>query len=156
MLTLMLATTLPACASLQSQVRPGAPTSPGLPPPPETIAAVVAAPPPSAAARTAAEFDTTTAAQKAAATSAPAGGRLLGETVASLGDPGQPGLWIRSPLVSAPGSGRLVYPATGRSAVVQLIPLDAPGGAGSQVSLAALRLLDAPLTALPVLQVYAD
>ncbi|WP_040610789.1 hypothetical protein [Oceaniovalibus guishaninsula] len=146
---------LAACA--QTTGRPGggaAATAIDRPAPPPEIAAVVTAPPPPAAARTAAALDTTTPEQKEAATAAATGGRLLGETVASLGDPTEPGLWIRTPLADAAGSGRLEY--QGRSAVVQLIPADGPATGGSQVSLAAMRLLGAPLTDLPTLNVYAD
>ena len=88
----------------------------------------------------------------AAAAGAP-GGRLLGTTVASLGDPTRAGFWIETSLVSERRTGRLVYSATGKSAEVELIPA---GGGSSRVSLAALRLLEAPLTDLPVLQVYAN
>ncbi|WP_102108194.1 hypothetical protein [Oceaniglobus roseus] len=124
---------------------------------PSEVSEVVTAPPPSAAARTAEDFDTTTAEQRAKAAAAPeAGEKRLGETVASLGDPTKSGFWIKTPLVSAPGSGRLEYPATGKSTKVELIPLDGPATGGSQVSLAALRNLDAPITDLPTLVVYAD
>lgn len=158
---LALTLVLGACAEMPDflQPRPGgtvaAPDGAAPPPPPEEIAGIVAAPRPAAAARTADQFDTTTAEQKAAASAAPTGGeRRLGETVASLGDPTEPGLWIKTSLVSESGSGRLEYPASGKSAVVQLIPL--PGGGGSQVSLSAMRLLEAPLTDLPTLVVYAN
>lgn len=149
---------LSGCTQMQA-MRPvsGVPAPDALPPPPAEIAAVVMAPPPPAAARTAAQFDTTTQAQKDAASAPSTGeGRLLGETVASLGDPGQPGLWIRTPLTDVPGSGRIEYGATGRSAVVQIIPSGGAAGSGSQVSLAALRLLEAPLTDLPTIMVFAD
>ncbi len=112
----------------------------------------LAAPPPPASARTVEQFDTTTEPQRVAAATGVGGGKLLGTTVASLGDPSRAGFWIETPLVSARGTGRLVYPATGKSVEVELIPI---GGGGSRVSLAALRLLEAPLTELPVLEVYA-
>ena len=124
-------------------------------PEPETEIAVVpelAAPPPPTNARTVDQFDTTTEEQKVAAASPPAGGRLLGTTVASLGDPSRAGFWIETPLATDPGEGRIVYPANGKSVQVALIPTD---GGSSRVSLAALRLLEAPLTDLPVLEVYA-
>lgn len=87
------------------------------------------------------------------AAATPTDGRI-GTTVASLGDPGEDGFWVKTPLVSAPTSGRVVYVTSGRSVQVQLIPLDGPSGGGSQISLAAMRLLDAPLTGLPELVVY--
>ena len=120
------------------------------------VAAVVAAPRPPAAARTAEQFDTTTPEQRAAAVADAEGGTLLGTTVASLGIPTEAGLWIETPLAETPGSGRLVYAETGRSALVELRPIDGPDSAGSRVSLAAMRLLEAPLTGLPTLEVYAQ
>ncbi|WP_226780539.1 hypothetical protein [Oceaniglobus trochenteri] len=124
----------------------------------DEVRAVVAAPPPPSSARTADEFDTTTSEQRAKAEAAPTGGgeRRLGETVASLGDPTQSGFWIKSPLVKTPGSGRIENPTNGKSAQVELIPLDGPESGGSQVSLAALRLIEAPITDLPTLVVYAN
>jgi hypothetical protein len=113
----------------------------------------LAAPPPPVTARTVEQFDTTTESQRVAAATGASGGRLLGTTVASLGDPTRAGFWIETPLVSERGTGRLVYPANGKSAEVELIPAD---GGSSRVSLAALRLLEATLTDLPVLEVYAN
>ena len=77
----------------------------------------------------------------------------LGLTVASLGSAREPGLWMKTPLVSVPGRGRLTYAQTGRTVVVDLIPLDAPRGAGSRLSLAGFQALGAPLTGLPELRV---
>ena len=77
----------------------------------------------------------------------------LGTTVASLGTAKEPGLWMKTPLVTVPGRGRLSYAQTGRTVVVDLIPLDAPRGAGSRLSLAAFQALGAPLTGLPELRV---
>ncbi len=125
------------------------------------------APPPADTARTVEEFDTTTPEERAEAaapapepapTPAPeaAGDGRLGTTVASIGAADEPGFWIKTPLVSEGGSGRLFYPASGRTVQVQLIPSGGSSGAGSQVSLAALRLLDAPLDGLPELVVYRN
>lgn len=119
----------------------------------EPAVAEGAAPPPPANARSVEEFDTTTEEQRMAAASPAAGGRLLGTTVASLGDPSRPGFWIETPLATTPGQGRLVYPASGKSVEVELLPLES---GSSRVSLAAFRLLEAPLTDLPVLEVYAN
>ena len=112
---------------------------------------------PPADARTVEQFDTTTDEQRAAAAApeASADGRL-GTTVASLGDPNEPGFWIKTPLVSEPAAGRLFYAPSGRSVQVQLLPSGGEPGSGSQVSLAALRLLDAPLAGLPELEVYVN
>ena len=119
--------------------------------------------PPAASARTVEEFDTTTPEARAVAAApavpaAPArtGDGRLGTTVASLGAADDPGFWIKTPLVKERQSGRLYYAATGRNVQVQLIPLDGSSASGSQVSLAAMRLLDAPLTGLPEIVVYAN
>ena len=117
---------------------------------------------PDEGARTVEEFDTTTAADREAALApAPGAGTesgdgRLGVTIASLGDPTLPGFWIKTPLVSEEKSGRIVYVTSGRSVQVTLIPSGGPVGGGSQVSLAAMRLLDAPLAGLPELVVYAN
>ncbi len=121
----------------------------------------VAAPaPPPKTARTVEEFDTTTpAAREQAVVAAPkpvVGDGRLGETVASVGDPKDPGFWVKTPLVSERMTGRALYVASGRSVQVQLIPSGGAPGSGSQISLAAMRLLDAPLTGLPVLVLYRN
>ncbi|TCP43018.1 D-galactarate dehydratase [Rhodovulum marinum] len=111
---------------------------------------------PPAAARTVEEFDTTTAAQRAAATRAPSTPEeMLGRTVASLGDPADPGFWALTPLVSSVRQGRLVDPVTGFSVLVELRPRRADPGAGTLVSLPALRALGVPLTALREIAVYS-
>src|SRR6056297_667122 len=115
------------------------------------------APPPPAGARTAEEFDTTSVEERAAAV-ADAGtarpGRDLGVTIASLGAVTEPGIWMKTPLVSSPSKGRVEYPAKGTSVAVDLIPRDGEPGGGSQLSLAAMRLLEAGLTDLPEVRVY--
>jgi hypothetical protein len=130
---------------------------------PESPAPVPAAPPaamaplPRPTARTPDALDTTTPAQRAEATAgSPVQGARLGTTIASLGNPTEPGFWIRTPLARNEGPGRIEDPATGKSVRLHLIPLDAPAGAGSQVSLPALRLLGVSLTALPEVVVYAE
>ena len=131
-------------ASAEGQTRPVARPS------------ALSAPKPATGARTPEQFDTTTAAQRAAAAQAPAQAETaLGLTVASLGDPARGGFWLETPLVSAPGTGRVVYPGTGQSAQVDLIPIDGPRTAGSRLSLAAMRLIGAPLAGLPEIEVYA-
>ncbi len=101
-------------------------------------------------------LDTTTEAEKAAATnvSAPASG-LLGETVASLGDPTKPGFWLKTPLVSEEREGRIEREG-GAVAQVTLLPLDGPDTGGSQISLSAMRALDISLTDLATLKVYSN
>ncbi len=121
--------------------------------PPEDIAEVVRAPRPRAGANTVDALDTTSDAQRAAARAgAGTGGERLGEVTASLGDPTDPGIWMRTALVSSRQSGRVEVAGTGQSTVVELIPLAGEGGA--QLSLAAMRLLQVPLTELPDLVVY--
>lgn len=119
---------------------------------------VVAAPPPPPTARTADQFDTTTAAQRAAAVATPAAAtsQRLGTTIASLGPPAQAGLWMTTGLVSETTMGRVEYPANGKSVALELRPSGGAASAGSQISLAALRLLGAPLTSLPEVVVYRD
>lgn len=102
----------------------------------------------------AAALNTTTATERAQAAAPATPGRLLGTTIASLGDPSQPGFWIKTPLVRAESDGRIVNPANGKSAKVRLIPLGGPASGGSQVSLPALQLLGISLTDLPSLEVY--
>ena len=84
------------------------------------------------------------------------GSGLLGTTIASLGDPNRPGLWVRTPLVSAPVRGRVRYAAGDRSAQVELIPSGGAAGSGSRISLAAMRLLQAPLGRLLELDIYRE
>ena len=86
---------------------------------------------------------------------APAPSGPLGQTVASLGNPTEPGLWLKTPLVSVPGTGRVVYPGTGKSVTVTLLPLDGPATAGSQISLAAMQGIGAGLADLPTIEVFS-
>ncbi|MFX4297525.1 MULTISPECIES: hypothetical protein [Roseobacteraceae] len=105
-------------------------------------------------ARTVAEFDTVSAEDKAAASApAPVGGSL-GITVASLGSPSEPGLWLKTPLVKSEQAGRVSYAGTGKSVAVTLIPIDGPATAGSRMSLSAFQTLGAPLTGLPEVEVF--
>jgi len=117
-------------------------------------APVAAAPAPALGpGQTARTLDTTTAAQKQAALSAPAasGERELGKVAVSLGSPAEPGIWLRSALVTAAGKGRVVT-ATGQSVAVDLLP----GAGAAQLSLAAFMALGLSLTALPEVTVYAN
>lgn len=106
-------------------------------------------------AQSVAQLDTTTAEEKAAAAQPDTGGGRLGTTVASLGDATEGGFWLKTPLVTAAGKGRVVNPADGKSANVDLQPL-AGGGAGSQISLAAMQTLGISLTDLPELEVWQN
>lgn len=146
----LLVTTVSACVrGVPEGAAPSAQPTPAIPAPDQTP------PPPPPAARTVEQFDTTTTQQRVAAASPQTGGARLGVTVASLGDPTEPGFWAKTPLVSKVTPGRLEYGATGKSVQVELRPSGGAAGSGSQVSLAALRVLEAPLTALPELVVHA-
>ncbi len=105
-------------------------------------------------ARTVDEFDTTTAEERQVAAAVPAAvsaETALGTTIVSLGDPVRPGFWLETPLVSAAGTGRVVYPETGQSVQVDLSPSDS----GSRMSLPAMRLIGVPLTGLVEVQVFS-
>ncbi|WP_323763383.1 hypothetical protein [Marinovum sp.] len=117
---------------------------------------VAPAPPADAASEEA--FDTTSAEDREAAAAVPAetGAQALGSTVASLGDPTKPGFWLETPLVDAPAQGRVEYPESGKSAQVELIPIEGAATAGSRISLPAMRLIDAPLTELVTLRVFRN
>lgn len=120
---------------------------------PEAVQIEVRRPPTTA--RTADSFDTTTAEERAAA-AAPAttvAERTLGSTIVSLGNPAQPGFWLETPLVTAAAKGRVVYPGTGETVQVDLIPI---ADGGSRLSLPAMRLLGVPLTDLVEVQVFSD
>lgn len=107
---------------------------------------------PPAHARTEEQFDTTSKAERkaAAAPPPPVGEQPLGAVVVSLGDVEKPGFWLETALVSSPAKGRVVFPATGKSAQVDLIPAQG----GGRLSLAAMRLIEAPLTDLPSVEVF--
>ncbi|MCZ4351142.1 hypothetical protein O4H61_01300 [Roseovarius aestuarii] len=117
-------------------------------------APVTAAPVPEMA-RTVDDFDTTTAKDRAKAQQVAPGGKDLGLTIATLGAAGEPGFWLKTPLVSASGKGRVVYAQSGKEVQVDLIPIEGPKTAGSRMSLGALRLIDAPLAGLTEVRVFA-
>jgi hypothetical protein len=52
--------------------------------------------------------------------------------------------------------GRVEYPANGKSVNAELRPSGGEAGSGSQLSLPAMRLLEAPLTGLPEVIVYKN
>ncbi len=115
-------------------------------------------PPPPRSARTVEQFDTTTAEDRAAAVSEPEpeGETKLGTTIATLGPPAEPGIWLKTPLVTELVAGRVEFKDNGKSVNLELRPSGGARGSGSQISLAAMRLLDAPLTGLLELTVYKD
>jgi hypothetical protein len=145
----LLALLLPALAACEPLRAPepggwAETAAPALAPQPRPVAGATPAVAPQGA-RTAAAFDTTSAADKAAARAAPAGGAELGRVVVSLGNPAEPGFWLRSALVTAPRPGT-VRLASGAAVQVDLQPL---AGGGAQLSLAAYRALGLGLTDLP-------
>lgn len=139
-----------------------APADPFVQTPPEVeaqpLTAETAAPPPPPEAQTAEALDTTTPEQRAQAAAVPltAPSTLLGTTVVSLGSPTEPGLWLKTPLVQEPGQGRVTNPATGKTSLVSLIPLEGEATAGSRMSIGALRLIGASLTALTEVEVALE
>lgn len=103
------------------------------------------------------DFDTTSEDDRAAAlegATSTGGETDLGTTIASLGDVTEAGFWLKTPLVSEPAKGRVQFTENGKAVVVDLIPLEGEPGAGSRISLAAMRLLDVDLTALAELKVF--
>ncbi len=107
-------------------------------------------PPPPPAARTVEQFDTTTQEDRAEALDVeePAGEERLGVTNISLGSPADPGIWLKTPLVSELTAGRAEYPVNGNTVNIELRPSGGAAGSGSEMSLAAMRLLEIPLTEL--------
>ena len=103
-------------------------------------------------ARSAAALDSTTDAERSAALAAgPGTGAELGRVTVTLGNPTEPGFWLRSALVTAPAKGRVVTDQ-GASVSVELLP----GISGAQLSLAAFRALGLPLTGLPSVAVFTE
>lgn len=70
----------------------------------------------------------------------------LGRTIASLGNPAETGLWLKTPMVQTEQTGRVSYNGTTIDAI--LIPIDGAATAGSRMSLQAFQALGAPLTDL--------
>lgn len=77
---------------------------------------------------------------------------LLGTTIASLGSPTEPGIWLDTPLTDTLEQGRAAW--RDNSVNLELRPSGGEVGAGSEMSLAAMRLLEIPLTDLPEISVY--
>lgn len=149
---------LAACTEGMPLFAPTGPEEPGdADAPLSAIDASLIAPPPDQAARTADEFDTTTEEQRAAATAIEVADiSLIGKTVASLGDPTNPGFWLETPLVDTLTAGAVVNPASGARVAVDLRPIAAPPGSGSRISLAALRALGGSLTDLLTVEVFRN
>lgn len=147
------ALSLPGCARLPFLQGKDRPADPAVEAPATEMAAPTVAPRPPPGARTAAALDTTTAEQRAMALAtppAPAAERDLGRVAVTLGNPAEPGFWLRGSIVTAAGPGRVVTEG-GASLAVDLIP----GSGAAQLSLPAFRALNLPLTGLPVVGVLA-
>lgn len=85
--------------------------------------------------------------------SAPVSARFQGraQTVASLGDPAIPGLWMETSLVTTQQIARL-RSANGKEVTVTLKPATT-GGSSGRLSIGAMRALGAPLTELIEIEV---
>lgn len=105
-------------------------------------------PPPPTTATTVDQFDTTTEEDRAAATDVVTEDETqeLGVTIATLGSPAEPGIWLKTPLVTALSEGQVTL--GDKTINIELRPSGGAPGSGSQMSLAAMRLLEAPLTGL--------
>lgn len=145
---------LAGCSTPSFQGVFGTSAMPGLAAPAPTLNPTPPPPPPVTAV-TAEQFDTTTQEDRDAAvvTAQSSGDQDLGSTIASLGPPAEPGIWLKTPLVSVLTAGRVTY--QGKSINIELRPSGGAPGSGSQISLAAMRLIEAPLTGLPELAVVA-
>ena len=130
------------------------PAQPDIAPAPVETLDPTPPPPPPPQARTVEEFDTTSAEDRAEALEAPSGGgeERLGTTIASLGPPAEPGIWLETPLTDRLAEGRAEW--NSNSVNLELRPSGGAPGSGSQISLAAMRLLEIPLTELPEITVY--
>ncbi len=78
----------------------------------------------------------------------------IGKTIAALGVVSEQGFWLKTSLVVIKTEGRVVWAANGNSVNVTLIPKPGVASSGSQLSLAAMRALGIPLTALTELIVF--
>ncbi|MGR3468009.1 MAG: hypothetical protein ACU0CI_09025 [Shimia sp.] len=83
---------------------------------------------------------------------APAATGLIGATIVSLGNPAEPGLWVRTPLVDARRPGRARVPGTSDGIDVTLIPIEGADTAGSRMSLQAMQALGLDITGLPTVE----
>ena len=93
------------------------------------------------------------------ATTSPQGNSIPGftgtaSTIAGLGDPTVPGLWMETPLVTTDQMA-VVRSAKGTQITLTLRPIAGEASAGSRLSIDAMRALGAPLTELVELKVSA-
>jgi len=155
--SLVAASALAGCAEFDALFDPNADMAAvdAMPEPAATLDPTPPPPPPETA-TTAEEFDTTSEEDRAAALEAPAeaGEAEVGRTLATLGDPADPGIWLSTPLVDELVMGRVEVAETGASAAMELRPSGGEPGSGSEISLPAMRLLEIPFTAIQELVVY--
>ena len=85
----------------------------------------------------------------------PSNARMLGLTIASLGDATTPGLWLETPLVTDQGTGWVIG-ENGMSVPLTLRPSGGERGSGSRMSMAVYQELGLSLTALPTITVLSD
>jgi hypothetical protein len=104
--------------------------------------------PPASVASAPSALDTVPEAEKQAAReqAATTTGGTLGEVTVSLGDPADPGLWVKSDLVSSERPGT-VRTGGGEAIAVTLRPVESTES-GAQISLSAMQALGLPLTGL--------
>ncbi len=139
-LSLILASVLPGCDVARSVLPGGAADEPAALVEPQADVIRPVARPDAAASPTGARVPDATLPPP------PGRGSVLGTTIAALGDPGEGGMWLNTPLVQAPQPGQVRY--QGSVVAVTLRPLAAPVGAGSEISLRAMQALGAPITDL--------
>jgi hypothetical protein len=144
-----LASLLGACAEnpfARPEAEPVSAPAPTPAPAPEVTAPTA---PPAAVASAPAALDTVSEEEKQAArdtaAAAPSGG-TLGEVTVALGDPSDPGLWVKSSLVTAERQGT-VRTGGGEAIAVTLRPIGG-GDGGAQISLSAMQALGLPLVGL--------
>ncbi|MBZ8119657.1 hypothetical protein KUD11_13495 [Roseovarius sp. LXJ103] len=83
-----------------------------------------------------------------------AGSVEIGRTIASLGAATEPGFWMKTRFVDVPTKGARCLYGEGQVGECRSHSAQPPATACSQMSLAALRLVEAPLTGLPDMQVF--
>ena len=148
--------TLSACEAMMTPAsapapQPAAAGAPGVAPA-ETLDPTPPPPPPPAA-TTVDDFDTTTEEDKAEALQidTPVSAEL-GTTLVTLGSPADPGIWLKTPLVSSLTPGRVTYRSN--EANMELRPSGGAAGSGSEMSLPAMRVLEIPLTEIAEVTVF--
>ncbi|WP_308917924.1 hypothetical protein [Jannaschia sp. LMIT008] len=148
----LLSAVLTGCGFFREEEGPAEPAPIILPPTGQIAAAptgggaTVVAPPSRVTARAEA-LDTVSEAEKQQAriVAASAASADLGTETVALGDPAEPGLWVKTDLVSAEVAGKATA-AGGTGIALTLRPLGGAGGA--QISLSALQALGLPLAGL--------